>query len=111
MLKVGAFAYTVFAVSNFVAGADPVFKRGDANNDGAVNGSDLAYLNDYLFNAGDPPSCMDAADVNDDGTIDISDSVYLGNYLSGGEVPPAPFPDCGADPTGDGLSCDTSACS
>ncbi len=112
MPKMLVFCCMFVVLSSSASGADPVFKRGDANNDGAVDGSDVSYINDYLFNGGDPPPCMDAADVNDDGSVDISDSSSLVDYLfNGGQAPPAPFPDCGSDPTSDGLSCDISTCS
>jgi hypothetical protein len=88
-----------------------IILRGDANNDGTVNGSDPIFINQYLFNGGSAPPCKDAADVNDDGVIDISDSSHLNSYLfMGGPPPAAPFPNCGKDPTPDNLGCGMSAC-
>jgi len=56
----------------------------------------------------DPVPCADAADANDDGAFDISDPVFLLGFLfTLGPDPGPPFPDCGADPTGDGLDCRT----
>ncbi len=88
-----------------------IFLRGDANNSGTVETADANYINNYLFQGGPAPSCMDQADVNDDGQVDISDSIYLMYYMqSGGPPPPAPFPTCGKDPTSDSLGCNSSQC-
>jgi hypothetical protein len=85
--------------------------RGDANNDGQVNISDSIAINNWLFNGGSQPPCMDAADVNDDGRVDVSDSAYLNTFLFQGGPPPAPpYPNCGQDPTFDYLTCSSSAC-
>ncbi|KPL02952.1 MAG: hypothetical protein AMJ73_07955 [candidate division Zixibacteria bacterium SM1_73] len=78
------------------------FIRGDVNADGM--GGTLA---DLMACAGGPPFfCDDAADVNDDGILDTADCEYLHHYLTHGYPPPPfPFPDCGTDPTPDGLGC------
>ncbi len=82
-------------------GAEQMFIRGDVNEDGVVNLADVAACA-----AGGPFSCDDAADVNDDGILNVADCVYLTNYLTtGGPPPPPPYPDCGVDPTADGLDC------
>lgn len=85
----------------------PQFKRGDANQDDAVNLTDSIYLNNYLFQGGPAPPCMDAADVNDDGSVNNSDPIYLNNWLyKGGPAPPPPGPStCSYDPTEDTVSC------
>jgi hypothetical protein len=84
------------------------FKRGDANQDGAVNISDSIFMLSALFQGGPQPGCTDAADAQDDGLFDVSDPVFLNNHLfSGGPAPPAPFPGCGTDPTPDSLTCDS----
>jgi len=83
-------------------GAEQQFIRGDVNGDGmAVSIEDLtACLH------GPPYLCDDAADVNDDGILDTTDCEYLSNYFIYGEpLPPTPFPNCGLDPTMDGLGC------
>jgi hypothetical protein len=55
--------------------------------------------------------CLDAADANDDESIDIADPVYTLNLLHGmGPPPPPPFPECGPDPTGNGLDCELPLC-
>ena len=66
----------------------------------------------YLFTQGPPPLCDDAADVNDSGSLNLADVIHLLQYLfvPGSAPPPPPFPDCGADPTADGLGCDSPPC-
>ncbi len=87
------------------------FLRGDVNGDLAVTFTDLMYLGTYLFLNGPAPDCMDAADVNDDGMILSSDISYLGSFLYlGGPPPQAPYPECGIDPTADGMECGMSPC-
>lgn len=88
------------------------FVRGDVNLDGAVDISDAISALGILFVPGTPPAaCADAADANDDGASDLSDAIYLLSQLfSAGDPPAAPFPDCGLDPTMDGLECATYPC-
>ena len=72
--------------------------------------ADAIFLLNALFVPGSPQtSCEDAADANDDGTLNIGDAVYKLNalFVPGSPQPPAPFPDCGVDPTGDPLECDS----
>jgi len=84
----------------------PEFIRGDANSDGALQISDAVFILQYLFAAGESPSCLDASDSNDDGYIDISDVMKILMYLFGDlPAPPAPYPDCGVDTTEDSLDC------
>ena len=90
---------------------DPVsgglFRRGDANADGAVDIADAIAALAYLFTSG-PASCLSALDANDDGAADIADPISVLGYLfSGGTAPSAPFPGCGSDPTPDALDCAT----
>ncbi len=89
-----------------------IILRGDANNSLLVNAADATYINNWLFQGGPAPSCIDAADANDDGQVDITDSIYLLNWIySGGPAPPSPGPyNCGTDPTSDSLSCVHSSC-
>lgn len=107
VVSVCLFAYPLFAQL-------PPFEdlmRSDANNDSQVTVADASFINNYLFNGGSTPSCLDAADANDDGSIDVSDSSYITSYLFlGGPAPPSPFPYCGADPSSDSLNCQDSAC-
>ena len=71
---------------------DPgVLMRGDANDSGSINLTDVIYLNNYLFAGGPAPPCMDQADVDDSGYINVTDPVYLANWLfNGGSAPPGP---------------------
>jgi hypothetical protein len=90
----------------------PVFLRGDANADGAVDISDAIAILGFLF-LGTPNSlpCKVAADTNDSEGVDLSDSVFLLNYLFLGTAALVqPFPDCGIDPTPDALGCDSYTC-
>ena len=88
------------------------FKRGDANNDGNVQISDVIFTLEHLFVSGAAPDCFKSADVNDSGAVDVSDASYLINYLFvGGTAPVDPFLTCGEDSTDDALTCDDySAC-
>lgn len=84
----------------------PLFQRGDSNSDGAVDISDAVFTLNGLYLGGGPFACEDAADANDDGAIDLSDAVYtLSHGFLGGRPPPPPFPNCGTDPTSDGIAC------
>ncbi len=58
------------------------FLRGDANDDGFVEGP--------------LRPCLSAADVNGDGGIDAADPIFLLSFIFvGGATPPAPHPGCG----------------
>ncbi len=59
------------------------FVVGDANNDGALDISDLATLGSRLFGRAQADICLLAADVNEDGAVDISDFIVLENLLFG----------------------------
>ena len=94
---------------------DEILLRGDANNDGSVNGADISFISAYLYNGGDEPPCANQADVDDNGLLNVSDSVYLSNYLYQGGSPP-PYPgasnsECTEDTTTPNLSCDVYPCS
>lgn len=85
------------------------FRRGDLNEDGAVDVSDVVFTLGALFIPGSPqPSCFDAADANDDGMFDVSDAVeILFSLFVPGSMPlaaPGAFT-CGTDPTPDALDC------
>ena len=93
--------------------APPLFLRGDASSDGRLDIGDALWILEGLFRSWRPTPCEDAADANDDGRIDISDPIHILGYLFlGSAPPPAPHPECGLDPTPDGLGCaDATPCS
>ncbi len=83
------------------------FQRGDANDSGATDISDVVSILGCLFLGGACPGCSDAADANDDGEVNITDPIAVLGYLFlGSRQPPAPF-ECGLDPTPDPLDCET----
>ena len=86
---------------------DKPFRRGDANNDGALNLTDGVVILGFLFLGSGELPCLDAADADDGGTVQVTDAVVLFNYLFRGEAAPVePFGSCGSDPTtGDALHC------
>ncbi|MGE3166084.1 MAG: hypothetical protein AB7O52_14350 [Planctomycetota bacterium] len=89
-----------------LGGGGASFVRGDANADGAFNLADVVSTLSFLFSAGTMPPCLDAADANDDSNVNVSDPVSsLARLFSAGPPLPAPHPNCGADPTADGLGC------
>ena len=82
------------------------FLRGDGNGDGTIDLTDAVYTLNYLFLGGAVPACLDAADADDSEEVQLTDAIYtLGFLFSGGAPPPAPYPDCGEDPTAEGLDC------
>jgi hypothetical protein len=90
-------------------GLDP-FRRGDVNNDGALNISDPSFLLANLFKGGTAPACQRAADVDDSGAVNIGDAIQLFNYLFRSGAPPQPpFASCGVD-SESALPCPTSIC-
>ncbi len=88
------------------SGTGDAFVRGDCNDDGGTDISDMIFILGELFALGDPAVCDDACDMNDDGAKDISDAVYglASLFVLGSPAIPAPV-SCGADPTADALDC------
>ncbi len=84
------------------------FRRGDANDDGAVNISDPVFTLSFLFLGGRTPGCLKAADVDDSGDLNITDAVFELGFLFLGGPPPRPpgHERCGEDPTQDALACE-----
>ena len=84
--------------------AAPVFRRGDANADGAVDISDATTTLGVLFLGEGNIPCVDAADANDSGDVDISDATFTLFFLFRGtvDIPPPGANACGSDPTKDG---------
>jgi hypothetical protein len=64
------------------------FIRGDVNQDGVIDATDVTYLINYLFVGGPEPIPLESADVNCDGVVDVVDVVYLINYLFISGPPP-----------------------
>lgn len=88
---------------------DPVFRRGEADQNGNLQLTDAVQVLSYLF-LGVPtrvPDCFDASDADDNGFVQLTDAIrILGFLFLGGPAPPAPGPtDCGADPTEDAIGC------
>lgn len=83
------------------------FRRGDVNEDGDVDISDVVAILGMLFLGSFAPPCEDAADIDDDGAVDITDPIALLMYLfNRGVPPPPPGPrTLGIDPTPDDLTC------
>ena len=70
-----------------------ILRRGDANNDGAVNASDASAINNYLFLDGPEPPCLNQADANNDGSVDLTDAIFILDwFFRGAATPPAPGP-------------------
>jgi hypothetical protein len=90
------------------AQCDPRFLRADTDTSGMLSISDPIRLLDFLFLGTAALSCADAADANDDGQLNVTDAVFALNFLfAGSNVLPAPSPECGPDPTGDALGCES----
>jgi len=106
---------TVASIDDVVVGTcGTLFKRGDANADGARDIADAVCVLGYLFGTPDDPCkaqvplCFDAADANDDGGIDIADGISILSHLFGNSGPlPEPFESCGLDPSEDELGCES----
>jgi hypothetical protein len=82
------------------------FLRGDSNDDGVHDISDVIFTLGCLFLGSVCPDCTAAADANDDGGIDVSDAIFsLGCLFLGDDCPSSPFSACGPDPTPDTLDC------
>lgn len=89
------------------------FRRGDADQDGAVLLTDAVLVLNALFRSSGPLGCPDAADADDDGGVTLTDAVLVLNYLFvSGPRPSDPGPKiCGSDPSADPLpDCPPSAC-
>jgi len=89
----------------------PEFQRGDCNDDGKLDITDVInFLNYQFVGSIEPFDCRDACDTDDNGVLDLTDAVRSLNYQFTGTAaapePPGPF-ECGIDPTPDELSCDS----
>ncbi|MEM7263466.1 MAG: hypothetical protein AAF488_15865, partial [Planctomycetota bacterium] len=97
---------------NLLLGGSPfmepqvAYQRGDVNNDGLYDISDVIFYLTYLFGSGETLGCEAAGDGNDDKELDVADAIYfLSHLFAGGSAPPAPFDNCGSDTSVDRLSC------
>jgi hypothetical protein len=73
--------------------ADEPFVRGEVNDDGRVDFTDMISILVFVLLGGEAPACEDSGDVNDDGNLDISDAIFgLTFIILGGETPPPPGP-------------------
>ena len=92
--------------------AEAGFRRGDTNADDQLNITDAILVLEYLFSGKGAP-CVDALDIDDSGGVNVTDAVVLLGYLflSPDRTPAEPFEQCGADRTGDDLSCEAGGCS
>jgi hypothetical protein len=62
-----------------IVGATYIY--GDANGDSLIDGADVVFLVNYLFNGDSAPFPYQAGDCNCDEAVDPSDVVFLINYL------------------------------
>jgi len=88
------------------------FIRGDYDANGVLAMPDALGLLLYKYHqpGGVAPPCEDAGDYDDSGELAMPDALALLLYKyhqPGGVPPPPPYPDCGIDPTDDGLGCDS----
>jgi streptogramin lyase len=85
-----------FSVVRVVDALSPQFRRGNSNQDGTIDLSDVIFTINWLFLGGTTPKCLEAANSNSDSRLDIADAIYGINYLFlGGPPPGPPFPACG----------------
>jgi hypothetical protein len=64
--------------------------RGDVNDSGARDISDLTYYVDYMFGGGPAAPCFEEGDIDGSGSQDISDLTYYVDFMfGGGSEPPA----------------------
>ena len=66
-----------FGTLMFGAEVTPAVLKGDANGDGEINITDIAYVIDYINGVIDPGLDENAADVNSDGEINITDVALI----------------------------------
>ena len=94
-------------LAHFEAGAArggedrPMFRRGDASDNGGVNLSSAIFILNFLFTERvNMLPCEEAGDINNDGSVNLTDPVSLLNHLFGPQPPPAPpgLETCGPDP-------------
>lgn len=72
---------SIMGTLHYVTFYGTAFDRGDVNNNGNVNISDVAALIDYLLNGDDTAISLIAADCDEDGVVAINDVATLVTYL------------------------------
>ena len=109
--RIGQSSFCEFTCpADIIDPAEPRFRRGDPDNNGAIQLTDGIFILNFLFLGGADPICFDAADADNNGSVQLTDGIFILNFLFlGGEAPPAPGLDCGEDPAepDDGLGCET----
>ena len=77
------------------------YRRGDCNDDGAVNITDASCILNWLFLHAPAPGCLASTNTNGDDIADLTDAVYLLNFLFLRAAPlNPPYPQCGTMPLG-----------
>jgi glucose/arabinose dehydrogenase len=93
-------AADAFCLLPDASGGEPRFRRGDADNNGAVNITDAITILGSLFRGTGPLGCNETGDADNDGVMNITDAIVLLDYLFRGgprPAPPAPGGPCGTD--------------
>jgi hypothetical protein len=62
--------------------------RGDVDRSGFVDSTDLIYLQNWLYNGGPPPRCLETADWNNNRVIRLNEGDFWINFLFHGGVAP-----------------------
>jgi hypothetical protein len=85
------------------------FRRGDANQSGFADVSDVIFTLEFLFlGVENDPLCLKSLDIDDSAEIDLTDVLAMLDHLFlGNETPSVPYNYCGSDPTPDGVSCES----
>ncbi|HIN80096.1 MAG TPA: hypothetical protein EYN00_03365 [Planctomycetes bacterium] len=98
------------AFNDPVAPISPNFLRGDVDGSGGSNISDAVQLLNFLFlPTVSEIGCPDGGDANDSGTLNLADAITILQrlFIPGSPPLPEPVDECGQDPTGDALGCDS----
>jgi mono/diheme cytochrome c family protein len=69
------------------------FRRGDADQDGALTITDAIFVLNFLFAGGRAPPCTAVANSNGDPNLNITDPVFLLGHLFTGTAAPPPLTD------------------
>jgi hypothetical protein len=93
---------------------EPIFHRGDSDNNGSLQLTDAVRILNFLFLGTGQIDCMDAADADNNGTVQLTDAVRILNvlFLGVGSIPDPGPPGasfgnkpCGPDPDDKHLGC------